>query len=126
MCSAAATSGSLVAYGARTEWPRWANTLRRIALMSTASAPGLALAALQPTMGCLGYRLFWSRCFGCMSAPDVLSLDIPDDAGLRLQSIDEYFRSEQDEVVSVHTFAQRVMADYMPPVTAGLPGSAVK
>ncbi|BDA47586.1 probable protein SENSITIVITY TO RED LIGHT REDUCED 1 at N-terminal half [Coccomyxa sp. Obi] len=123
----AATSGALVVRGA-TERPRWAATLRRMALLSTATtAPGLALAALQPTMGCLGYRLFWSRCFGCMSAPDVLSLDIPDDAGLRLQSImdaDQYFQSEQDEIVSVHTFAQRIMADYMPPVTAGLRDSA--
>lgn len=92
------------------------------ALLTQATVPGLASLAL-PTYRCLGYRLFWARCFGCMSAPDVLSLDIPEDAGMRMQSVmdaDEYFRSEDNEVVSVHQFARRVIADYMPPITAGV------
>ncbi len=48
----------------------------------------------------------------------------PQDAGMRMQSIldaDEYFHSEDAEVVSVHRFARRIIADYMPPVTAGVP-----
>lgn len=49
------------------------------ALLTSAAVPGLTALAL-PTLSCLGYhRLFWMRCFGgCMSAPDVLSLDIPE------------------------------------------------
>ncbi|EIE23667.1 U-box-domain-containing protein [Coccomyxa subellipsoidea C-169] len=114
-----ATSGAIVARAS-------AERQRSVAaLLTSAAVPGLTALALR-TLSCLGYhRLFWMRCFGgCMSAPDVLSLDIPEDAGMRMQSIldaDEYFHSEDAEVVSVHRFARRIIADYMPPVTAGVP-----
>lgn len=120
----AVRAAGAIAARAPAERPQWGGALRRMALLPSAAAasPGLALASVMPAYGCLGQRLFWLRCFGCMLAPDVLSLDIPEDCELRMQSVldaDSYFVSD-DESVSVHHFARRIIADYMPPVSPGI------
>jgi hypothetical protein len=98
------------------------------------SPPGKELAlAVMPLPGCFSPKFFWGRCFGHSAAvqgagmahkaraalaPSAHSACDQDDDSDRDYYNGEDFPEGEEEVVSVHRFAHRIIADYMPSVTA--------
>lgn len=94
--------------------PHWLSVLRKLAMLPVASPDLATLRAY----GCLGNRLFWARCFGCVAPPTVRG---PRRAALGPRETHNEAGSDdsEDEIVTVHQFANRMIADYAPPATAG-------